>query len=216
MHTTNGVRKVLAEQVDDLVRAVKDTGATAVAHKWRRKMTTAAYAVSWGAVVTEYHIASAVGDTDKMGHLESFLDTVVAQEMGELAGYPRESVVAYLRRGVVMSRLLAANMKQVFADFGGTGGESRGMWAGMPFVRPASMGRARLCLELLVARGEESPEVLERAEADYLALSAKLEDFVLHCRGVRPDYEELSDDEVCNEFDPDYARCVQAGSAVRS
>jgi hypothetical protein len=215
MHGTTGVRKVLAEQISEMVSAVQAVGVAKVAHKWRRKMTTAVYAVSWGAVTTEFYIAEATGDTARASAIESFLDTVVAQEMAELPGHTREAVVAYLRRGVVLSRLMAANIRQVFTDLTlhGLGpDEQRGMWAGMPFIRPASMGRARMCLELLVAQGVESPEVLQQAEADYMLLTSKLEAFTGYCREVRPDYSGLEDDEVCNEFDPDYLRCVQAGS----
>jgi hypothetical protein len=176
-------------------------------------MTTAVYAVSWGAVVTEFYIAEAKGDADTMRALEAFLDTVVAQEMEELHGRSRESVTAYLRRGVVMSRLLAANMTQVFTDttlHGVPEGKSRGIWAGMPFIRPASMGRAKVCLEAMIAQATESKEVLAQAESDYLLLSNKLEEFVGLCRAVsHEDFDALEDDEVCNEFDPDYLRCLR-------
>ena len=215
MQTSNGVRKVLAEQITEMVSAIAVTGVAKVAHKWRRKMTTAVYAVSWGAVVTEHYIAETKGDTVREQALAEFLDTVVAQEMAELPGHSREAVVAYLRRGVVLSRLEAANIRQVFTDLTlhGLGpDEQRGMWAGMPFIRPASLGRARACLEMLVASGDASPAVLSQAETDYLLLSEKIDAFTAMCREVRPDYAGIADDEVCNEFDPDYLRCVHAGT----
>jgi hypothetical protein len=211
---SSGARKALGEQVNALVAKIEESGVQRMAHNWRRKMTTAAYAVSWGAVVCEYYIAEAKEDAKRMAVLSEFLDTVVAQEMAELPGYPRDTVLAYLRRGVVMSRLKAAKVKQVFTDLtlhGVDPERPRGVWAGMPFIRPASLGRAKRCLEMMIALSGEPGDVLAQAEADYLDLSDKLDTFVELCRVVRPDYEGMPDDEVCNEFDPDYLRCVQSG-----
>jgi hypothetical protein len=151
------------------------------------------------------------GDSLRSESIAAFQAEVVGQELKELPGYSHDVVEAYLRRGIVASRLKTANMNQVFTDLtlhGVPQGKSRGMWAGMPFVRPASLGRAVRCLELILLNRKESENVLVKALADFEELNEKLSTFITRCREVAPELNDASDEAVLNDFDSDYSRCV--------